>query len=99
MNRALVIYGDRTIGNAISGGIVSAELERVQAENRHLNAVVGVRREMDAKRWKRTKRRLARKYRIKPVGRLEGAILAVWGGLLWLEIYEWYQYMSKLNRR
>lgn len=97
MTRAVVIYGDKRIGGAIREGITSAELETVRAENRRLQAVNGVRCEGDAKRWERTRKKLARKYAVRPVGRVEGALLGMWA-YVWLMIVGAYDYLSAWNR-
>ena len=88
---------DPRMAAGIAEGAATVALREVEAENRHLKAVDGVRREADAKRWQRTQRRLARKYSVKPVGRARGAILGAWG-LVWLGITEWVQYFRDWNR-
>lgn len=93
MTRAVVIYGDRRIGGAIREGITSAELDMVRAENRRLNAINGVRAEGDDKRWERTRRRLARKYRIKTHGRAYTLALLAWA-LTWAWIFDTAEYLS-----
>lgn len=82
----------------LTEGANAVELRAVKAQYARLQAVDAVRREGDERRWQRTRRRLARKYAIKPVGRARGAILGLWG-LLWAGIYGIYDYMSKWNRR
>ena len=82
----------------LTEGAATVELRTVKAEYARLQAVDAVRREGDDRRWERTRRRLARKYSTKPVGRARGAILGVWA-LLWLEIAEWRQYFENWNRR
>ena len=81
----------------LTEGANAVELRTVKREYAKLKARDGVRTEADKKRWKRTRRRLARKYTTRPVGRLRGAILGVWG-LLWLEVDEWRQYFERINR-
>lgn len=97
--RAVVIKtaGDSALANAIVDGMTAKELDAVRAENRRLNALNGVRREGDDRRWERTKRRLARKYSIKHTGRLRGAILGLWG-LLWYKVDGAVKYMQRWNR-
>lgn len=97
--RAIVIKsaGDGSLAGAIVEGITARELETVRAENERLNALHGVRCEGDRKRWERTKRRLARKYSVKPVGRVRGAILGLWG-LLWYKVDGAVKYMQRWNR-
>lgn len=102
MTRAVVIktYGDQQIAGAIVEGMAQGARpneREVEAENRQLRARDGVRREADAKRWKNTQRRLARKYTVMPVGRARGAILGAWA-CLWLGIVGWYEYLSTWNR-
>jgi hypothetical protein len=82
----------------LTEGANAVELRAVKAQYAHLKAVDAVRREGDERRWQRTRRRLARKYSTKPVGRARGAILGLWG-LLWAVIYGAYDYMSEWNRR
>ena len=94
----ITIKGDPTMGAAIAEGAATVELRTVKAEYAKLQAKDAVRSEADKKRWERTKRRLARKYSTRPVGRARGAILGVWG-LLWLEIAEWRQFFADWNRK
>jgi ribosomal protein L29 len=88
---------DTQIAEAIAEGAAAVELRAVKAEYAKLQAKDAVRSEADKRRWKRTRRRLARKYTTRPVGRLRGAILGVWG-LLWLEVAEWRQFFADWNR-
>jgi len=88
---------DPRMAAGIAEGAATVALRTVEAENRQLKAVDGVRREADARRWERTRRRLARKYSVKPIGKARGAILGVWG-LLWLDIAEWVEYFKRWNR-
>ena len=81
----------------LSEGANATALRAVEAENRQLKARDGVRRRADDRRWERTQRRLARKYTVKPVGRVRGAIMGVWG-LLWLGVDEAYKRLSAWNR-
>lgn len=81
----------------LTEGVNAVELRMVKREFAKLQARDGVRAEADKRRWERTRRRLAKKYTTKPVGRLRGAILGVWG-MLWLEVYEWRQYFERINR-
>lgn len=94
----VTIKGDPTMGAAIAEGAATVELRTVKAEYAKLQAKDAVRSEADKKRWERTKRRLARKYSTKPVGRVRGAILGVWG-LLWLEVAEWRKFFEDWNKR
>ena len=82
----------------LSEGANAVALRTIEAENRHLRAVYGVRREADEKRWKRTQKRLERKYGTPEHGRLYGAF---WGcvGAVVLGVYEWYDWLSAWNRR
>lgn len=99
MKRATVIKlaGDSSLAGAIVEGMTVRELDAVRAENRRLNALNGVRREGDDRRWERTRRRLARKYSTKPTGRLRGAILGVWA-LMWMKMMEAVRYFQRWNR-
>jgi hypothetical protein len=94
----VTIKGDPKMGAAIAEGAATVELRTVKAEYAKLQAKDAVRREGDDRRWERTKRRLARKYSTKPVGRVRGAILGVWG-LLWLEVAEWRKFFADWNRK
>lgn len=94
----VTIKGDPKMGAAIAEGAATVELKTVKAEYAKLQAKDAVRSEADKKRWERTKRRLARKYSTRPVGRVRGAILGVWG-LLWLEVAEWRKFFENWNRR
>lgn len=105
MNRAIVVktYGDQQIAGAIVDGmnrvpaINAAELETVKAECARLQAVNGVRAVGDQKRWNKTRKKLTRKYSVKPVGRLYGAILGAWA-LLWVSLLGWVEYFREWNR-
>ena len=99
MTRALVIRtaGDAQIAHAVAEGMNAVELQRVRRECARLQAQVGVRRYCEDKRWRQTRRRLARKYAVKPVGPVRGAILGVWGGL-WLALDNMYRRLSRWNR-
>lgn len=88
---------DPRMAAGIAEGAATVELRAVKAEYAQLQARDAVRRQADEKRWRRTRRRLARKYSVKPVGRVEGAILGVWA-LLWLGIDGAYRYLSAWNR-
>ena len=63
---------------AISEGANAVQLRQARTEITRLQAIDGVRRNGDDRRWERTRRRLARKYRVAPVGPVRGAILGVW---------------------
>jgi len=97
MANKVIICGDDRMVPAIGDGVITAELNNAREEIRQLRAVDGVRREADARRWQRTRRRLARKYAIKPTGRVRGAVLGVWA-LIWLEIDAFVKYMQAWNR-
>ena len=99
MTRAMVIRtaGDAQIATALAEGMNAVELQRVRRECARLQAQVGVRRYCDDMRWERTRRRMAKKYAVKPVGRVRGAILGVWG-LLWLGIDAAYRKLDAWNR-
>ena len=94
----ITIKGDPTMGAAIAEGAATVELRAVKAEYAKLQARDAVRSEADKKRWERTRRRLARKYSTKPVGRVRGAILTVWA-CVWLALVSFSAYMMELNRR
>lgn len=73
------------------------EMELVKAENKRLNAINGVRAEADAKRWRKTRRRLARKYAITPHGRAYELALLAWA-MTWAWIFDTAEYLSAWNR-
>ena len=93
----ITIKGDPKFGAAIAEGAATTELRAVKAEYARLQAVDAIRREGDDRRWERTRRRLARKYSTKPVGRARGAILGVWA-LIWLTLIGMADYLTALNR-
>lgn len=103
MNRAIVIYGDKEIGNAVADGMVrvlpldSGEMKVVLAENKRLNALNGVRSYGDSVRWQTVADALAVKYQQKPHGRLYGAILGAWA-CLWMGLMGWVEYFQEWNR-
>jgi len=88
---------DPRFAMGIAEGVNAVELRVVKAEYAKLQAKDGVRREGDDRRWERTRRRLARKYSTKPVGRARGAILGGWA-LFWTVIYNVYEHFSEINR-
>ena len=73
---------DPHMAAGIAEGAATVALRTMERENRQLKAREGVRARADEKRWQRTKKRLARKYTVKPVGRARGAILGAWA-LVW----------------
>ena len=74
------------------------QMQMIIAENKRLNALNGVRSYGDSVRFESVSKALAIKYAVKPVGRVRGAFLGVWG-LLWYGIYAAYDYLSAWNRR
>ena len=96
MTRAMVIRtaGDAQIATALAEGMNAVELQRVRRECAKLQAQVGVRRYCDDMRWERTRRRLARKYKVEPVGRIRGALLGVVGMIVLMS-----EKLIDLNRR
>lgn len=94
----ITIKGDPKMGAAIAEGAATVELRAVKAEYAKLQARDAVRSEADKKRWERTRRRLARKYSTKPVGRVRGAVLTVWA-CVWLAVYSMGEYLVEWNRR
>ena len=104
MNRAIVIYGDRQIGNAIADGIQRSvvqldrgELAAVKAECKRLNALNGVRAYGDEVRLETACRALEVKNHVPQHGRLYNAL---WGlvGYVVLVAIGWYDYLSAWNR-
>ena len=81
----------------LTEGANAVELRTVKSEFAKLQARDAVRTQADNRRWERTRRRLARKYATRPVGRLHGAALGVWA-LLWLGVAEWVRYFQAWNR-
>ena len=96
MTRAMVIRtaGDAQIAGAVADGMNAVELQRVRAQYMALMARDGVRRYGDDVRWERTRRRLARKYKVEPVGRVRGALLGVVGMIVLMS-----EKLIDLNRR
>lgn len=90
----ITIKGDPRMGAAIAEGAATVELRTVKAEYARLQAVDAIRREGDDRRWERTRRRLARKYSTKPVGRVRGAVLTVWA-CVWLALVSFSKYVTK----
>lgn len=90
----ITIKGDTRMGAAIAEGAATVELRTVKAEYARLQAVDAIRREGDDRRWERTRRRLARKYSTKPVGRVRGAVLTVWA-CVWLALVSFSEYVTK----
>lgn len=88
---------DPRMALAISEGINAVELKTVKAECARLKAVNGVRAVCDDKRWNKTRKKLARKYSTKPVGRVRGAFLGVYG-LFLLGVQSWYEYFRDWKR-
>ena len=88
---------DPQMAGAIAEGAATIELRTMQEQFGKLQAREGVRAEAENRRWERTKRKLARKYAVRPVGRVEGAILGAWG-LLWYGINKAYDRLSAINR-
>ena len=93
----ITIKGDPTMGAAIAEGAATVELRAVKAEYAKLQARDAVRSEADKRRWERTRRRLARKYSTKPVGRVRGAVLTVWA-LSWMVVFECVRRLQAINR-
>jgi hypothetical protein len=85
------------MGAAIAEGANAVALREVKAENDHLKAVNGVRALADEKRWNKTRKKLARKYTVKPAGRARGAILLVWA-LSWMVVFECFRRLQAINR-
>ena len=88
---------DPRMAAGIAEGAAAVALRTMEAENRQLKAVDGVRREADARRWERTRRRLARKYAVERHGRLYGAVWGLIGGAV-LVVDGWRRYFQGWNR-
>lgn len=93
----ITIKGDPRMGAAIAEGANAVALRETKAENDHLRAVNGVRALADEKRWNKTRKKLARKYTVKPAGRARGAILLVWA-LSWMVVFECFRRLQAINR-
>ena len=89
---------DPRMAAAIAEGASVVELRAVKAENEKLHAKDGVRAIADEKRWQRTRKRLARKYRTLPMNPVRGAILTAWA-MIWLGIFSIYDRLSAWNRK
>ena len=88
---------DPRMAAGIAEGAATVALRTMEAENRRLKAVDGVRRQGDDRRWQRTQRRLARKYTVKPVGRARGAILGAWA-LVWSVLVGMTDYVCGVHK-
>lgn len=82
----------------LSEGANATALRAVEADLRKLQARDGVRREGDDRRWKRTQRRLERKYAVRPVGKVRKALLVSWA-LVWYSVYTMGERLVEMSRR
>lgn len=89
---------DPHMAAGIAEGAATVALRTMEAENRRLKAVDGVRRQGDDRRWQRTQKRLARKYTVKPVGRARGAILGAWA-LVWTVLLGMTEFAVREGKR
>lgn len=98
MTKAIVIrtIGDPEIAGAIVDGMTrniipldEGELAEVKHELEMYKARVGVRAYGDRRRKNESRRNSMMVYETKPVGRVCGAVLAIWG-IIWLAIYAAY---------
>ena len=99
MNRATVIraHGNPEIAGAIADGMREAEMKLMRTQYARLEAVNGVRCEADDRRWEKTKKRLAKKYRVEKPGRAYEIVVGAWA-MLWYGIYSMFDYLRKWNR-
>lgn len=98
MNKQITIKtADPHMAAGIAEGAATVALRTMERENRQLKAREGVRARADEKRWNKTRRKLARKYTVKPAGRARGAILLVWA-LSWLVVFECFRRLQAINR-
>ena len=97
MRDVTIKCGDPNVAEALAEGVNAVQLREVQAENARLSAVCGVRSRGDDRRWERQKRRLARKYTVKPDGRVKGALMGVYG-LMVLAVHQWGDYLDEWHR-
>lgn len=107
MTKALVIktMGDASMAGAIADAMTqriipinSREVRALRAERDRLLAQKTLRNFGDDQRWRRTKRRMARKYRVKQHGKLYWAVVKPWA-LLWYGIDIAAKSMMAWNRR
>ena len=89
---------DPRMAAGIAEGAATVALREVEAENRHLKAVDGVRRQGDDRRWQRTQKRLERKYAVRPVGKVRKALLVSWA-LMWYSVYTMGEHLVEMSRR
>lgn len=100
MTKAIVVktYGDVQMADAMAGAIIDATTERiiqldkgelatVKAEVARLRDKTRLRAYGDNRRLELARQEMARKYTVKPVGRLTGAFLGLYG--LALVIVSW----------
>lgn len=88
MTKAVVIktHGDPAIAGAIVEGVTKrvvpaniVELNELRAERDRLISQRALRNFGDDRHWQRTKRRLARKYGVKPHGKVYTTALGIYG--------------------
>ena len=106
MTKALVIksVGDPEIAGAIIDGITKSviqldegEMAAAKAEVARLRDKNGLRAYGDQKRLRTARREMAIKYSTKPVGRMTGAILGLYG-LVCLLVASAYEQLATWNR-
>lgn len=107
MTRALVIrmMGDPALTGPMADGVCqrvipldTGEMNALRAERDRLAAQRTIRNFGDDKRWRRTKRRLARKYRVKRHGKAYWAMMRVYA-LLCYGVDMAHKRLSAWNRR
>lgn len=82
---------DPVVAAAIAEGANAVALRELQSRYERLQARYGVRLYGDDIRWEKTKRRLARKYRIEPVGKVKAMLLGLVGlGVIGFEKLDGY---------
>ena len=104
MTKAIVIktYGDEQMADAMAGAIIDAttkriirldedELATVKAEVVRLRDKTELRAYGDNKRLKLAQQEMARKYTVKPAGRLAGVLWGLYGLMLvmWEGVTRW----------
>lgn len=105
MNRAIVIktYGDNEIAGAIADGVtqmipvVDDEYSTLKVRYAQMRDKAEIRAYGDEKRFRRARKQLARKYAVRPHGRVYNAVMGAYG-LACLVVDSVYRRMSAWNR-
>ena len=104
MKRAIVIKttGDKAMGGAIVDGIMrnmvdAKEVAAIEAENKSLKAVHGVKKYVEDKAWDEVREELAATYHVKTHGAVYHKVILIWA-LTWLTFCECVRRLQRWNR-